>query len=39
VKRVGYVVYAFRTGAVDVEIVEPPELSTYEREVFPALYA
>jgi 3',5'-cyclic AMP phosphodiesterase CpdA len=39
VKRVGYVVYAFRTGAVDVEIVEPPELSTYDREEFPALYA
>ena len=38
VKRVGYVSYTFGAGTVDIETVEPPELTTHDRASFPDLY-
>ena len=38
VKRVGYVAYTFNGGSVDVEIVEPGELTNHDRDEFPTLY-
>ena len=32
------VAYTFGAGAVDIETVEPPELTTYDRDQFPNLY-
>jgi 3',5'-cyclic AMP phosphodiesterase CpdA len=39
VKHVGFVAYTFDTGTVQVEIVEPPQLTNFDRDDFPELYA
>ena len=39
VKEVGFVAYTFTADAVQVEIVEPPDLTRHDRGDFPDLYA